>query len=156
MGKSKIIRKLVVILLLLFYTASPAVAGRIFFEQLEEMIGRVDAIVIGAIITADRPEYSVLGTFHYRVAVSENLVGDPGATTLEFTYLCCPSTGDGEMRFSPIVTGWSGIEGSLRDGSEYLFLLDIRKEDSDAQVSVVRVEPLAKRELLITTWQARH
>jgi hypothetical protein len=65
-----------------------------------------------------------------------------------------PRPGDGKIRFSPIVSGWSGIEGNLINGAAYLFLLDIRKDGSDANVSVLRVEPLAKRDLVIATWRA--
>lgn len=154
MGKRTIIRRPTFILLVLFCTVSSAVAGRVFFEKLEEMIGRVDAIVIGTIITAERPKTAPVESFRYSVAVTKNLVGDPGEKTLEFSYHCCPSTGDGKIRFSPIVRGWSGIEGSLTNGAAYLFLLEIRKDGSDANVSVLRVEPLAKRELVIATWQA--
>jgi len=143
------------ILLLLICAAAPALAGRVFFEQLEEMIGRVDVIVIGTIISADRPKTESVGAVKYIVAVSENLAGEPVTHKLEFSYHCCPSTGAGEFRFSPIVTGWSGIEGNLENGAEYLFLLDIGDIGSGATAAVIRVEPLAKRELLIAMWQAQ-
>lgn len=147
-------RRLCVVLVALCIAVSVAYAGRLFRRSLEEMIGETEAIVVARVQSAselteesDRQAFFIRKR-HYRIVISEVLVGSVRTNTLE-AFIVARYPGRAGVR-----TGKSGIELKLRKGHEYLFLLG-SVNMTNGTASVARVEQMERRERVIEAWRER-
>ena len=115
-------------------------AGGYHFQDLDEMIADVEAIVVGQVSAIDPPTISV--------TVKETIAGRIKPGPLELDYFLPPFELDGIREYWNVPG--SGIETQLEVGQSYILMI---KQIKSAKPSLLRAELLSKMELVLKTWR---